>query len=360
MARVLLLLLVLLGAPASLPARAQAVAEALLEDGPYVLWKGREARVLQVRDGKLLETVHKGPFLLDLPGLAPAPLQLDPRPPAADPAEYPLPAKILAISDVHGNLRAMVGLLRAHGVVDADRRWSFGRGHVVVVGDVLDRGPNSTEILWLIRSLEVQALNAGGRVHMLLGNHEAMVLKGDLRYLHAKYQKLLRGTLPLPMTELYGPGSELGRWLRTRSALLRLGPYLFVHGGISPAFISRGFTIERANALIRNGLDLKEADEGTSFLMGSQGPLWYRGLVPRPMSFEHLADAAIETMLESLGARAVVIGHTPHARLQGFHGGRVFAIDAGILEGLPGEVWICEGGKLFKGLADGSREPLVP
>lgn len=360
MLRILLLLLVLLGAPAPLPAQVQAAVEAALEDGPYVLWKGQDARVLQVKEGRLLDTTRNGAFDLDLPGLAPGSLRLVPKPPVSDPAEYPLPPKILAVSDVHGNLRALLNLFKAHGVLDAALRWSFGRGHVVVVGDVFDRGPNSTEIFWLIRSLEAQALKAGGRVHMLLGNHEAMVLKGDLRYLHVKYQKLLRGTLPLSMPELYGPESELGRWLRTRSTLLRLGPYLFVHGGISPAFTSQGFTIERANALIRKGLDAREADDGTAFLMGSQGPLWYRGLVPRPMSFDYLPDATLEAMLKSLGARTVVIGHTPHARLQSFHGGRVYAIDAGILEGLPGEAWICEGGKLFKGLADGSREPLVP
>lgn len=360
MLRILLLLLVLLGAPALLPAQVQAVAEAILEDGPYILWKGREARVLKVRDGKLQETVHTGPFSLDLPGLAPAPLRLDPRALVPDPAEYPLPPKILAVSDVHGNLRALTNLLQAHGVMDADLRWSFGRGHLVVVGDVFDRGPNATEVFWLIRSLEAQAQKAGGRVHMLLGNHEAMVLKGDLRYLHPKYQKLLRGTLPLGLPELYGPESELGRWLRTRSTLLRLGSYLFVHGGISPAFTKEGFTIDRANALVRKGLDAPRADEATAFLMGAQGPLWYRGLVPKPMSFEYLPDAVVEATLKALGARTVVIGHTPHTRLQGFHGGRVYAIDAGILEGLPGEVWICEGLRLFKGLADGSREALVP
>lgn len=356
----LLLLLVLLGVPAPLPAAIQAVAGVALDDGPYVLWKGREARVIQVQQGRLLETVRHGAFTLDLPGLAPGSLRLDPRPPAADPAEYPLPAKILAVSDVHGNLRTLVTLLKAHGVLDAGLRWGYGRGHLVVVGDVLDRGPDVTETLWLLRSLEAQALKAGGRVHMLLGNHEAMVLRGDLRYLHGKYQTLLRGTLPLAMPALFGPDSELGRWLRTRSTLLKLGPYLFVHGGISPAFSDWKFTIGQANALIRKGLDQPEADPATAFLMGSDGPLWYRGLAPRPMSFGTLPNATVAAMLKALGVSAVVIGHTPHTRMQSFFEGQVHAIDAGILEGLPGEVWICESGRLFKGKADGSREPLVP
>jgi hypothetical protein len=356
--RVLFLLLVLLAPWLALPAQPATLAAAALEDGPYVLWKGEEARILQVRQGRLEESIRKGPFALDLPGLAPGPLRLEPKPPLPTSAEFPLPTKVLAVSDVHGNLEPLVNLLKVHGVVDAGMRWTYGSGHLVVVGDVFDRGPKATEILWLLRSLQAQAARAGGWVHPLLGNHEAMVLRGDLRYLHSKYQILLQGTLPMSLPALFGPDSELGRWVRTWSALLKLGPYLFVHGGISPAFIQQGFTLEQANAAMRKGLDDRKADAATEFLMGSQGPLWYRGLVPLRRPFEDLGDAAIDGILQPLGVRAVVIGHTPHTKLQAFHEGRVYAIDAGMLEGLPGEVWICEGGKRFKGLADGTRQPL--
>lgn len=360
MLRTLLLLLTLLMVPVPVVGQAPVAVAAALEDGPYVLWQGEQARVLRVRDGRLEQTTHQGPFVLELPGLAAEPLRLVPRPPVAAPAELPLPAKVLAVSDPHGNLAPLVNLLRVHGVIDAARRWTFGQGHLVVVGDVFDRGPKMTEILWLLRSLEVQAARAGGRMHLLLGNHEAMVLRGDLRYLHDNYRRLLQGPLNLPMPELYGPASDMGRWLRTRPALLKLGPYLFVHGGISPAFVAKGFGLEQANALVRQGLDDRKASEAVTFLMGSEGPLWYRGLVPQRRPFEDLPTPAVEEILKALGVRALVIGHTPHTRLQSFHDGRVYAIDAGMLEGLPGEAWIHEGGRLFKGRADGGREPLVP
>lgn len=359
MLRSLLLLLFLAVAPPPLPAQPPAAAAVALEDGPYVLWQGSEARILRVRDGRLEEQRKRGPFRLDLPGMAAAALHLDPEPPAPAPAEIPLPPKLLAVSDPHGNFEPLVNLLRVHGVVDAQLRWSYGRGHLVLVGDVFDRGPKVTEIFWLLRSLEAQAAKAGGRVHVLLGNHEAMVLRGDLRYLHGKYQQL-QGVLPMGLPELYGPASELGRWLRTRSTLLKAGPYLFVHGGISPGYLRLGLTLAQANARVRKGLDDRKADEPTEFLMGSQGPLWYRGLVPLNRPFQDLPTAAVEELLAGLGVRAMVIGHTPHTRLQAFHEGRVYAIDAGMLEGRPGEVWICEGGRLFKGFADGRREPLGP
>lgn len=360
MLRALLLLLSLLAVPLPALGQVPAAVAAALEDGPYVLWHGQQAEVLRVRDGRLERSLHRGAFALELPGVAAEPIHLGPRPPVPAPAVLPLPAKLLAVSDPHGHFVPLVNLLRAHRVIDDRNRWTFGQGHLVVVGDVFDRGPKMTEILWLLRSLDVQAGRAGGRLHLLLGNHESMVLRGDLRYLHDTYRKLLQGPLNLPMPVLYGPDSDMGRWLRTRPALLQLGPYLFVHGGISPGFIAKGFGIEQANALVRQGLDDRKASEAVGFLMGGDGPLWYRGLVPQRRPFEDLPTTAVEDILKALGVRALVIGHTPHTRLRVFHEGRVFAIDAGMLEGLPGEAWICEGERLFRGMADGSREPLAP
>lgn len=358
MLRTLLLLLTLLAVPAAAPARAQAAVEAVLDDGPYVLWKGREARVLKVRAGNLQETTHSGPFDLDLPGLAPGPLRLAPAAPAPAPAEYPLPAKILAVSDVHGNLDTLRALFLAHGVVDAALRWRFGRGHVVVVGDVFDRGPRVTEALWFLRALEAQAAKAGGRVHLLLGNHEAMILQGDLRYLHPRYRRLLQTTLPLGLAELFGPASELGRWLRTRPTLLKLGPFLFVHGGLSARFLDLKLGLGAANAALRDHLDTPKVDARTAFLFGPEGPLWYRGFVA---GAQEGGDAAPDTLARALRAfkvRAVVIGHTTVDRISSFHGGQVYAIDAGLKNQKTGEVWICRGGKVFRGTVDGHLEEL--
>lgn len=359
MMRILVLLLLLLGAPAPMPARIQAVAQATLSDGPYVIWKGSEARLLQVRDGGLIGSARKGPFSLALPGLAPGTLRLDPRPPVPGPAEFPLPAKILAVSDVHGNLPTLLNLLKAHGVADANLRWTFGQGHLVVVGDVFDRGPQATEVFWLIRSLEAQAAKVGGRVHMLLGNHEAMVLKGDLRYLHPKYQKLLRGTLPMSLPELYGPDSELGRWLRTRPTLLRLGPYLFVHGGLSPAFLDLGLGIRACNKVLRENLDSQKANATVERLFGPEGPLWYRGMVAGPDE-GGLETEVLERALKAFKVRAVVVGHTTLERVSSLHGGKVFGIDGGMKGQATGEAWICSNGKLFRGGPDGRLEALVP
>jgi len=94
---------------------------------------------------------------------------------------------ICVISDIHGNFESYITLLKGASVIDGNLRWKFGKGHLVILGDIFDRGEKVTEILWHVFDLEKQALGAGGRVHLILGNHELMVLSGDLRYIHEKY-----------------------------------------------------------------------------------------------------------------------------------------------------------------------------
>jgi calcineurin-like phosphoesterase family protein len=90
--------------------------------------------------------------------------------------------RVVALSDVHGAYDAMVETLTTVGLIDASRQWVGGRAHLVIVGDLLDRGPRSRDAMDLLMRLEGEATAAGGRVHVLIGNHESMNMIGDLRY----------------------------------------------------------------------------------------------------------------------------------------------------------------------------------
>lgn len=339
----LLRLLALLLAFAPLPA----------QDGPYVQWQGGQARIFSIEDGKLVTREARAPFDLRLPGLPPIRLTGKPIPP--DAAVFPAPEKILAVSDIHGHLDDLLALLKAHGVVNNRLRWAYGKGHLVIAGDVLDRGDQVTQAFWFIRSLEIQAKRAGGRVHMLLGNHENMVAAGDLRYTMPLYTHAPEGMPGL--VERYGPDGEFGRWLRGKPALLKLGPFLFLHGGVSPELEARGFTLATTNATLRAHFG-ELADRGTddaSFLLGSQGPLWFRGLIPGEEG--EVTDAQVDDLLAYFGVRAIVVGHTTEGSVEALHGAKVYAIDADLKEG-RGEVWIRERGRTYRGLKDGRRIPL--
>ncbi|HYD72205.1 MAG TPA: metallophosphoesterase, partial [Candidatus Binatia bacterium] len=118
-------------------------------------------------------------FLLLGCASAPAPAQAQ-----AAQAQWSGVERIVAIGDLEGAYEKWLDMLRTAQLIDAEGDWSGGRAHLVQLGDVPDRGPNSRAIMDHLMRLERQAQRAGGRVHALIGNHEAMNVEGDLRYVH--------------------------------------------------------------------------------------------------------------------------------------------------------------------------------
>src|SRR4029453_8166813 len=90
--------------------------------------------------------------------------------------------RVIAFADVHGAYDDLTQLLRTVGVVDAELHWAAGTAHVVSTGDLMDRGPGSRQVMDLLMRLQTEAQSAGGMLHVVLGNHEALNLLGDLRY----------------------------------------------------------------------------------------------------------------------------------------------------------------------------------
>jgi len=306
--------------------------------------------------------------------------------------QYETEGRIIAVSDVHGAYDDFLNLLRGLGLVDADKQWAGAGDHLVVIGDVLDRGAASREVLELIMSLQAGAAKTGGRVHMLLGNHEIMNLVGDLRYValaeFARYRDLERAEerdaalarfrkrgenreldeerLLAAFTERYPPGffghqrrfgagGEFGGWLLQRPAVIRINDSIFAHGGLSGAvagrtlaqineqhrrvleeythsrayFIEQGIldaaanyydqphiVKERVEAMAASG-DLPEAhlDNARKLIAAYRseifdGPAltWYRGNVGCSAAIE---QGRLGRILEGLGGKRLVIGHTP-------------------------------------------------
>jgi len=99
--------------------------------------------------------------------------------------EVDTPSRVVAFGDVHGAYEDWAALLAELGLVDENLDWSGGDTHLVSLGDLIDRGPGSRQVVELLMKLDTQADRAGGAVHMVLGNHEVMVMTGDLRYVSA-------------------------------------------------------------------------------------------------------------------------------------------------------------------------------
>jgi hypothetical protein len=182
--------------------------------------------------------------------------------------------RVVAMSDPHGSYEAMVRTLASAGIVDAGQNWSGGESHLVITGDLMDRGADSRKIMDLVMQLEAQAPDSGGMVHLTLGNHEVMNLVGDLRYVSQGeyaafaedessdererwFQILLstrrvqaegnvnETTLRAEFDRIRPPGfyghrrafssaGKYGEWLMQKPLMVVINETAFVHGGMPP------------------------------------------------------------------------------------------------------------------------------
>ncbi|MEX2150906.1 MAG: metallophosphoesterase [Steroidobacteraceae bacterium] len=191
--------------------------------------------------------------------------------------------RVVAFADVHGAYAELLGLLRETGILDAQDRWAAGKTHLVSLGDLLDRGADSRKVMDLLMRLQGEAQAQGGQLHVLLGNHEAMNIVGDLRYVaageYASYGDLEspaeRAELRRAWETAHGPGSgaafdqkfppgyfghraafspkgKYGQWLLTLPVAIVLNDTLFMHAG--PANVLRGMSLQELNLRYRTAL----------------------------------------------------------------------------------------------------------
>ena len=326
-------------------------------DGPYVLYKTDQVFAKYIMNNHGIKQIRSDSIALskkeslsvivatDEPGKTFS-VQLKKKS-EIEKSEYRKVNKQMAISDIEGNFGPFRKLMQANGVIDSGFNWTFGKGHLVLTGDFFDRGNQVTEVLWLIYSLEEKAKAAGGYVHFVLGNHEIMNMNGDQRYVQSKYKEnaVLLGER---YEDLYGENSELGRWLRTKNIIEKIGNILYTHGGISQEVNNMDVSIEQINELSRPYYAdsfFQYNDKRLNVLYGDFGPFWYRGY------YQGTAKASpeqIDSTLSKFNIRHIVTGHTMVAdTISSWYNGKVFDTDVHHAAG-KSEALLIEGGKFYR------------
>jgi hypothetical protein len=246
----------------------------------------------------------------------------------------------------------------------------------VQLGDVPDRAPDTRRILDLLMRLEPQARRAGGYVHALIGDHEAMNMEGDLRYttpgefaafadresprrrdayyalvvaalkahpladglpvFDAAYRARFDADHPLGWVEhqaAWSTGGVYGRWVLTHSAVIRIDDALYMHGGLGPEFA--GFDIDVMNkaviAALRHQPELPGGPH--DILWNEQGPLWYRGMAQH----DEAAEAPnVAVVLARYKVGHIILGHTKqYSAVISRFGGAVILTDIAVEGGCP-------------------------
>ena len=287
-------------------------------------------------------------------------------------------ARIVAFGDVHGDLEAARGALRLAGAIDEHDRWVGGDLIVVQTGDQLDRGDQEQAILDLFERLRVESRAAGGAFHALLGNHELMNARGDLRYVtdggFADFMDVVEydpgdslevwdrssGTFtsatlsdfePHQRARMaaFMPGGPYADLLAQRQVILQIGDNVFVHGGVLPDHVAYGIDEinDAAQAWLRGEAELP------SVLSGSESPQWTRLYSSDP---DAVACGVLEAALTALKAKRIVMGHTrQESGIASACDGRAWRVDVGMAEYYGGPVEVLEiVGDSVRVLKDGS------
>lgn len=288
-------------------------------------------------------------------------------------AEWDGVDRIVAIGDVHGAYSNLVAVLKNGGLVNEELRWVGGKTHLVQTGDVVDRGPDSRKCMDLLMRLQDDAERAGGRVHVLVGNHDAFNVVGVLDYVspeeyasyvdgssekryekefkaywekedkkvraegkvmpsEAEVRKIFETKFPLGFfehREAFGPDGRYGKWIRRRNVTVQINGTVFSHGDWTEQHAALG--IEEVNRRVSDEFEGKAPLE-SGIIFDVAGPLQNRWISKLPLDASEDADK-VERILASLKARRLVVGHTvTDGIIESRFAGRHISADTGMLE----------------------------
>jgi len=281
-------------------------------------------------------------LILLVPGLA------DARAKKIDDYHWTGVERVIAIGDLHGDYGRYIDVMKSAGLIDKSGKWSGGKTHLVQTGDITDRGADSRKIIDHLVKLSKQAKKKGGYVHLLIGNHEAMNVVGDLRYVSPgefaafatknsprlqnmqwerqvewmqvntpefaeidleTYRKEWEKEVPLGWVEhrqAWSFKGKYGKWVEGSHVAIQVNDTIFLHGGISEKYCK--FSLQSLTEQVIAAMENHDPRVITA-MNDPLGPVWYRGLAQEQET--ELFSQTLDNILNRYGAKRIVIGHTP-------------------------------------------------
>lgn len=297
---------------------------------------------------------------------------------AAESFEWTKIERIVVVADIHGSYDNLIRILKGTEIINENRYWNGGKTHLVQTGDIMDRGPDAKKVFDFFMELEKQAEFAGGKVHILLGNHDVMNLTGIalhttryvtleqfLSFLPEKYRTQKETSLKESLQKA-GKSVDIlkneirkywnekmlvdqdthtayssyflqkyGNWLLSKNLVIKINDIVFTHGGINEEFSK--WKMKNINSRILKEIQAIQRGKIMTIKIVYQedAPQWFRGLI---LNEEDVFSDDVDRILNNLKAKYLVVGHTVRQKeilnskkLDRFQG-RVWGMDTGISE----------------------------
>lgn len=275
------------------------------------------------------------------------------------PSIMPSVRRIIVLGDIHGDFDLAIKMLEKGKVIEkgtkgGEIKWIGEDTHVVQVGDQIDRcrpksignllcsDPKGTindeasdiKILRLFTDLHNQAIEEGGKVISLLGNHELMNVSGVMDYVSYRGLREFDNFIDPENKDLkfksgeqarkyaFLPGKPVGKLLGcSRLSAVIIGSNLFVHAGmlnklLDKLNIKKPDDLESINILIKKWLLGLINKEYVKYIVGGDqdSMFWTRilGGIPPNISNENpICIEHISKVLKLFNIDSIIIGHTP-------------------------------------------------
>lgn len=223
--------------------------------------------------------------------------------------------RIYAVGDIHGAFDELAGTLEAlrvakrQGSESLRFTWTGQDATLVFCGDICDRGLYTKQLYDAIMDLQIQAERDGGKVVVTLGNHEVMMLNGQVeewaKTLTSHKKQHYQNTLDsftrdgLDYHQAISEKGVYGTWIRNLPLFVVVNGFMFVHGGLPNKPVTRSTL----------AADFKDdhiaGDWKKGIFMNHDSVLWNRDWWKN--------KELVDDNLKILGILGVVFGHTPGA-----------------------------------------------
>ena len=289
-------------------------------------------------------------------------------------ADVPSASELWVMSDVHGDYAAFTKLLVGAKLIAGSPKtpgaaqWTGGTAYLVIVGDLIDKGPDAVDVVRLCAAIQTAAAGAGGGVVVTMGNHEAEFL-ADPANSKASGSDGLDGELTsaglTPQATATGQ-NDVGAFIRNLPVAARVADWFFVHAGKTG-----GKTVAQLTMDLQSGIDmggfgapvLSATDSLLEIKLNSKAPQWWDATGD--------AQTLLTQWTTALGVKHLVMGHQPGSvgfadkstraadQMVQKYGGLLFMVDTGLSVGADGT-----GGALLHvkspGTASESFEEVLP
>jgi Calcineurin-like phosphoesterase len=266
---------------------------------------------------------------------------------------WPAQPRVVVMGDLHSDIQATRQAFQLAGGTDENDVWIGGALTIVQLGDMIGRSDDERQVLDFLFSIRQQAEAAGGKVHLLVGNHEVMGARVDNQAVGLNpfpgYEDLTEldvGNTRLQILPEHAKkrgaalmsGGPYAKRFAELPTVLQLGETVYVHGGVVPRWAEYG--LDNINAEVSHWLfgDCPEPDSSLGVDNGDR-VMWTRQF---SSSVEATDCALLEQSLAILGAKRMIVAHTVQSTITGYCDDKVWAVDVGMSRFYGGPIEVLE------------------